>query len=357
MNVLDLFSGVGGFSLGLNRAGMTTVAFCEIDPFCQKVLKKHWPDVPIFSDIKQLTKKVLEDAGVRAIDLICGGPPCQPVSLAGQRKGAADDRWLWPEALRLVEETRPAWCLFENPPGIISMGLDGVLTALENQGYETWPADIPACGVNAADLRYRIWVVAHTDGGEHESSGAQPDFGTMARCYDKSALAHSDRAGRRQSEPAGNEFDREDAGRPKTASRAGESDQDGAMADSECDRREGRQPCSWGETAELRQPSPGCGDISLADPSISRDRRLPIQPGRPQQANVDSYRSNAWNDYEWAIGRDGKARRIKPGICGMAHGIPHRVDRLRALGNAVVVPLVEVLGRYIMETERQMQNE
>lgn len=156
MNVLDLFSGIGGFALGLERAGMRTVAFCERDPFCRAVLAHHWPGIPCHDDVRTLRAE-----HVGPVDLVCGGPPCQPASLAGKRLGAADDRWLWPEALRVVTEVRPRWALFENPPGFLSMGFASTTTALESLGYRVGTVNLPACGLAAPHLRHRIWIVAH----------------------------------------------------------------------------------------------------------------------------------------------------------------------------------------------------
>ena len=169
LKVLDLFSGIGGFSLGLERTGgFETVAFCEIDPFCRQVLEKHWPDVPIHEDVRDLTA----DA-VGHIDVITGGYPCQPFSLAGKRAGEEDDRHLWPEVKRLVAAIRPRWCLFENVFGHISMGLDEVLSDLDNEGYTAWPLVIPACAVDAPHRRNRVWIVGHT---EHNGrNGAHTD--------------------------------------------------------------------------------------------------------------------------------------------------------------------------------------
>jgi DNA (cytosine-5)-methyltransferase 1 len=117
MNVLDLFSGIGGFSLGLERTnGFKTIAFCEIDPFCRKVLAKHWPGIPIFDDITKLNRGDLD--GIGEVDVICGGFPCQPVSCAGKRKGDRDERWLWPEFYRVVCLVKPRWVLVENVPGL-----------------------------------------------------------------------------------------------------------------------------------------------------------------------------------------------------------------------------------------------
>lgn len=162
LRVLDLFSGIGGFSLGLERAGgFETVAFCEIEPYSQKVLAKHWPGVPIYDDVRELTAKRLVADGI-GVDVITGGFPCQPYSTAGKRGGANDDRALWPEMLRLIQECRPAYVIGENVPGIINMGLDDVLSDLEGIGYTAGPVAIPACAVERDQWRERIWILAHT---------------------------------------------------------------------------------------------------------------------------------------------------------------------------------------------------
>jgi len=156
MRVLDLFSGIGGFSLGLERAGMETVAFCEIEDFPRSVLAKHWPDVPIFRDVRSLDYD-------GTVDLICGGFPCQPFSVAGQRKGADDDRHLWPAMFGLIKKYKPRWVIGENVAGFVSMALDDVLTDLEGEGYRCQSFIIPACAVNAPHRRDRVWIVAHAE--------------------------------------------------------------------------------------------------------------------------------------------------------------------------------------------------
>lgn len=163
MNVLDLFSGIGGFSLGLERAGMRTVAFCEIDPYCRAVLRKHWPGVPIFEDVRKL-----KASDVGPIDLVCGGYPCQPFSTAGKRGGASDDRHLWPEMLRIIREARPRFVLAENVAGHITMGLDDVLSDLEAESYAWWAFVIPACAVGHRQRRDRVWVLADAMQGHEE---------------------------------------------------------------------------------------------------------------------------------------------------------------------------------------------
>jgi len=139
---------------------METVAFVEIDEYCQKVLKKHWPDVPIFSDIKTFGRSVFGET----VDLICGGFPCQPFSAAGKRNGTNDNRHLWPEMLRVIQEYKPSWVVAENVRGILSieqgMVFEQACLDLEGEGYEVQPFVIPACAVNAPHRRDRVWIVA-----------------------------------------------------------------------------------------------------------------------------------------------------------------------------------------------------
>ena len=155
----SLFAGIGGIDLGLERAGMTCKWQVEIDPYCQKVLAKHWPNVERFADVRECGSRNLAP-----VDLICGGFPCQPHSLAGKRRGAADDRNLWPEYLRIVKELRPRWVLGENVPGIRTTMLDTVLSDLEAEGYTCGTFNIPACAFDAPHRRERIFVVAHAGG-------------------------------------------------------------------------------------------------------------------------------------------------------------------------------------------------
>ena len=158
LKLLDLFSGIGGFSLGLERTGgFETVAFCEYDEKAQLVLKKHWPDVPIFKDVRDMNYE-------GSIDVISGGYPCQPFSSAGKRQGEEDERHLWPPMFDLVKKHRPSWVIGENVDGHISMGLDQVLDDLEGQGYSTRTFIIPAGSVGAVHKRSRLWVVANSGG-------------------------------------------------------------------------------------------------------------------------------------------------------------------------------------------------
>ena len=162
LNGLSLFSGIGGIDLAFTWAGGHILAFCEIDKYCQKVLRKHWPDVPIFPDIHEINREVIKNAGIsQTIDIIYGGFPCQPFSVAGNKKGKDDTRYLWPEFSRVVREIRPSWVVGENVPGILSIAADTVCTDLEREGYEVGIWDYEAASVGAKHRRERIFFVAN----------------------------------------------------------------------------------------------------------------------------------------------------------------------------------------------------
>ena len=160
---LDLFSGIGGFSLGLESTGVVkTVAFCDYEKWCQKVLKKHWPHVQIYGDVKELTHERLKEDGIDTVDIITGGYPCQPFSVAGSQKGEQDPRHVWPEMFRLIQELRPTWVIGENVSGHIKLGLDTVLENLESEGYATRAFSISASSIGANHQRERVWIMANT---------------------------------------------------------------------------------------------------------------------------------------------------------------------------------------------------
>ena len=161
LKVLDLFSGIGGFALGLDSTGFfETVKFVEMDKYCQKVLQKNFPNIPIEEDIKNVKGKEYE------ADVVVGGFPCQPFSVAGKQKGTNDNRYLWPEMLRLIREIKPEFVIGENVQGLINLQ-DGVVLRqvqdqLESEGFEVQCFLIPASGIGAWHQRYRVWSVAHS---------------------------------------------------------------------------------------------------------------------------------------------------------------------------------------------------
>lgn len=246
LKVLDVFSGIGGFSLGLERAGgFETKAFCEVDTYCQKVLNKHWPNVQVFPDIRSLTHKNIDFKP----DLICGGFPCQDISYAGKGQGLRGPRsGLWSEFRRLIEETKPTWVIAENVAALRTRGLGDVLRDLDALGYVGEWHCIPASAAGAPHRRDRIWIVAN-------------------------------RLSKRLEGHARN-----------------------------------------GETIRL----------TLADgPTSKKGLR-----GREHTAT------------QWAT---------EPDVGRVADGVPNRVDRLKALGNAVVPQIPELIGRAIMESENAME--
>jgi DNA (cytosine-5)-methyltransferase 1 len=160
---LDLFSGIGGFSLGLEATGgFETKAFCDIEKYPRQVLQKHWPHVKQYEDIKELNYERLKADGIDSIDIITGGYPCQPFSVAGRKKGEEDPRHLWPEYFRLVKELRPTWVIGENVSGHIKLGLDTVIEDLESEDYSVRPFSISASSIGANHQRERIWILAHS---------------------------------------------------------------------------------------------------------------------------------------------------------------------------------------------------
>ena len=161
MRVLDLFSGIGGFSLGLERAGFETVAFCEINPFCRQVLAKHWPKVPIYEDITDLTAERLAADGI-SVDVICGGFPCQDLSRAGSKAGIGGERsGLWDEYARLICELQPRFCIVENVSGLLDGGMGTVLGDLAAMGYDADWGCLRASEFGLPHARERVWIVAY----------------------------------------------------------------------------------------------------------------------------------------------------------------------------------------------------
>ena len=290
MQVLELFSGIGGFSLGLKRAGMETIGFCEIDPFCRKVLAKHWPDVTVHTDIRGLNGK---DYKGRA-DVICGGFPCQPFSQAGKRRGTEDDRHLWPEMLRVISEVRPTWVIGENVIGFVKMELDSVLSDLEREGYQTRAFIIPACGIDAPHKRDRVWIIAHANS-EGESDGPINE-GPRPRQLELMADPNSGFSTVTQQAVQ--------AGRATIIS----SSKDVAYSESERVQR------LWSSGEQKPHTYEG-QKLSLCGSE------------RPEPAYWEA----------------------EPGMGRVVDGIPNRVDRIKGLGNAVVPMVVEVIGNAIME--------
>jgi DNA (cytosine-5)-methyltransferase 1 len=199
VNVLDLFSGIGGFSLGLERAGMRTVAFCEIEPYCRDVLKKHWPNVPCYTDVTDLSADRLAADGI-SVDVICGGFPCQDISLAGKGAGLAGERsGLWRQYARLIGELRPSYVIVENVSALCSRGLGTILGDLAALGYDAEWHCIPASYVGAPHQRDRIWVIAYP--GAQSIKGRGVSAGRRIECESQAPQTTADDHEMRQLQP------------------------------------------------------------------------------------------------------------------------------------------------------------
>ena len=271
MTVGSLFSGIGGLDLGLERAGMRVVWQSEIDPYCNRVLAKHWPDIPNLGDVKDIDWRKIERP-----HLICGGYPCQPFSFAGKRRGTNDPRHLWPYFADSLRAFRPDWALLENVPGHLTLGFGDVHADLAALGYDTEWESLPARAFGAPHLRYRVIVVAHANNAGSRASEPTTHHGRTTTLEQRKDKLHSRIGGRG-----------EDLDDPE------------------------------------RSESQGC-------PATGSDYSIfPV---------------------EIAEGL-GRGWEVEPDVGRVAHGVPARMDRLRALGNAIVPQLAEWIGERILAFE------
>jgi len=262
---LSLFSGIGGLDLAAEWAGFRTVGQCEWAEYPAKVLEKHWPGIPRWKDIRTLTgDSFYERTGRRTVDIISGGFPCQPFSVAGKQRGKEDDRYLWPEMVRVIKELRPAWVVGENVAGIVRMALPDILSELEACGYRARAFLIPACAVGARHRRYRVAIVGYS---EHNGLPPAEITGSIAE------------AGRGQQERKENACEFTGTGRYGHGQNV-EGNIYVANAESVC---KGRLPFRE-EQADAR-PAGSCAD--MADTQGKGNGGLSICPRGPQQENTD----------------------------------------------------------------------
>ena len=339
MRVLDLFSGIGGFSLGLESAGMETVAFCEQDKFCQKVLAHHWPTLPIHSDITELNG--YEYRG--SVELVCGGFPCQPFSVAGKQLGKEDDRALWPEMLRVIREVAPRWVIGENVSGIIPMELDQVLSDLEGEGYTCWTFVLPACAVDAHHRRDRVWIVAYSD------SNSEPDVAINAETP-RQLVAHSQCRTRREGDISKNGDQSDERG--EATQRREHPERSGVNGETMAHPYGPHQ-----QRSRLSSRIQAKDDDPNSDSTFSRSRNVANPSSKRRQGQgqfVNTSDKKTPGEGEATEPFDGSKQcfwQPEPDVGRVANGVPNRSHRLKALGNAVVPPLVAEIGRIVMEFE------
>jgi DNA (cytosine-5)-methyltransferase 1 len=390
IKILDICSGIGGFSLGLEATGgFDTVAFCEFDDFCCKVLNKHWPNVPIYKDLKEIGND--PERIIQEFDLICGGIPCQPFSLAGKQKGKEDDRHLWPYMYAIVKSKKPTWVIVENVGGFVNVALDDVCLDLETQGYATQSFIIPACSVEAPHKRDRIWILGKytsefekplvdTDSirphehktTEEESSRRGSETSTTTTSndvanskeledheHDNGERTQQDREHRVSQQPGGEGSlgGTEDVADSKLVSSDSISDSgSNTKTESEqgqktgnLDRSSGRQDVAYSNSEGLE------GSEEAGDTQESREEREQLA------SRQDSSLSKGHTQSELGGVADGIPTRLdghlgferEPNIPRVATGIPDRVNRLKALGNSIVPQIVYNIGLAILEEEKR----
>ena len=305
LTTLDLFAGIGGFALGFEETGLfKTTCFVENEPYCQAVLKHHWPHVPVLGDIYDVKGRDLPEPHP---DVIVGGFPCQPYSQAGRQRAQSDPRDLWPEMFRLVRECRPTWVVGENVVGLVQLGLDRVLSDLESEGYATRTFNIPACAVGAPHQRQRLWIVAHAHSPSEPDVPIDGDEGRWQLGFD--FVADTER-------------------KSEGAERIGSSNERIERA-SERQRRE-----AWHRSGNIRK------DVAHST-SVGQQGSWEFVEWRDQEENrkrETAHVESSGFKHQWLT---------EPNVGRVAHGVPARVAQLRALGNALVPQIATQIGMAI----------
>ena len=372
VNVLDLFSGIGGFSLGLESTGFfKTVGFCEQDKFCQKVLRKHWKDVPIYEDIKTLDARKIQ------ADVVVGGFPCQSFSIAGKQKGKDDERYLWDEMFRVIKEAKPRWIIGENVQNLTNISdgqiLQGIHNDLESQGYEVQTFNISASSQGAWHKRSRIWIVAaNTNNARNRTSQHEINKGRKKIDEGRKEQPQSKSSG--HIENVSNTNSRLSIRENKEIQSRGNTINNGSSADvpntiSSLRRRGGAElkggeneirefhskekeqseQYIWskaiGHNAVLREGE----NFTNSNSKGSQGHRLQsnnLQKSNQSKINTDS---NFTEQQTWW--------QTQSSLCGIPDGIQYGLDkdrshRIKALGNSIVPQIIKEIGLAIYETEK-----
>ncbi len=330
MNHLDLFSGIGGFSIGLEKVGFNTIAFCEKEDYCRMLLQKHWKGVKIYNDIKECKGKEIKETYGR-VDILTGGFPCQPYSVAGKQKGTADDRYLWPEMFRVIKEVQPTFVIAENVRGIINiqdgMVFETVCSDLESEGFEIQTFIIPAAGVGAPHKRERVWIVGYSKhNGSLTSEIKRGDNKINDRTEEREDTTFKpERAGRSRD----NEIMENTRRKLHERSSVREKNEDEIKKEN--------------ANKFERSSSESASNVANTKSEQSISKYYREQPGETsEQEQIKSRGSSSWTlrEASWLS---------EPNVGRVVNGVPGRAHRLRGLGNAIVPKIAEEIGRSIMK--------
>ena len=379
LKVLDLFSGIGGFSLGLESTGhFETIAFCEKDQFCQKVLKKHWSNIPIIDDVRRINGKEIK------ADVVTGGFPCQPFSVAGKRKGTDDDRYLWDETIRVVRECKPKWFIGENVEGLINiqegMVLRQVQTDLEKEGFEVQCLIIPASGIGAWHQRKRVWIVGYSEHNGHTSTKIKGSSnktndnckkGQHKTIEPKGTSSHRNNENVWMDVPNTNsrlsfrENEEVQArGNTSTNSSKNVSNTFGKLSDgcssttrnstTEFKRVECNQSWNWNEVWSKTER---CSEQDRKNVSNPRSRNVQSrcvgQKLSSEEIEKEKTTRSTWSN---SSSKNRTWWQTQSELCGVPNGVSYELDkdranRVKSLGNSIVPQIARELGKAIIEAE------
>ena len=381
MRHVDLCSGIGGFALGLSWAGLSEpVLFCELDAWCRTILKKHWQNVPIAEDVTELARdpaRLVPDC-----DILTAGYPCQGFSVAGLQRGEKDDRYIWGEIFEIVQAKQPSWCIFENVAGHIALGLDRVLSDLEDKAsYEVQTFCIPACSVNAPHLRNRIFIIAHTNrksepastvdeqwlvgNTKYNGSFASEEFGSHTENDGRTPKrSHSSIKSKRASQPS----DHADVPDTSRVRHRGRSSQECGTAERlVLTQEQGRS--TLGSEAKGRS-KPHRNTVSHTDNtrpqgrlqgrSDTKRKAKQRHTGCHDTGDGQSRCNTSQSQSRLGMLADGVSKRMArhegfdyepPDIPRVIEGAEMRTAKLKALGNALVPQIIEQIGIVIRKIE------
>jgi len=328
---VDLCSGIGGFALGFEWAKLSKpVLFCDIEPWSRQILAKHWPDVPIATDVKELAND--PDGLVPDCDILTAGYPCQPFSLAGERRGTEDDRHIWPYIFSIIQRKRPSFCVFENVYGHVTLGLDEVLSDLERESYATRPFIVPACATDAPHRRDRLWIICRNVADTRRSGcNTRGNIETRKKTVRSKPTSFTERSGQdvAYAQSLFSNVGREHTEQSKRqVSKLGERGGKINVADTDSEGSQGQ----WREHEPISRQETGHA-ASYSDKEIRARKNWQPEPRVGRVAHGIPH----WLDEPGDIPR-------------VVSNVPNRVNRLKGLGNAIIPQIAMRIGLTIKET-------